>query len=243
MDSAFEAFQNEDYKEALYFYETAHQTLPKDTLALLNILHVYLKLNNYDSAAYTANRLLKNTTYRHPSVFTLIATNHLRNGNREMARQAIKNGLIENPAYLPLWLMKADLELELKEYNEAISTYNYLIEQFNYPIYNNYIAQIYQELEEWDAAILYYKKTLELYTDNLIAVQNLIYLYAMKGEILIDQSENLPLEQIKEFKTMRANAQSFFTKALEFIKISNQLVEEKEDIKEFRLRLERRIVE
>jgi hypothetical protein len=48
MKSGYEAYQKNDYVDALYFFETANKTMPYDTLPLLNILHIYLDQKNYD---------------------------------------------------------------------------------------------------------------------------------------------------------------------------------------------------
>jgi tetratricopeptide (TPR) repeat protein len=242
MKSGYEAYQKNDYVDALYFFETANKTMPYDTLPLLNILHIYLDQKNYDKILSTTDRLLA-INYHSPSIYTLTSSIKTNKGNTQEALKIITKGLSKNPGNKTLLLMKSNLELDENKEADAIATINELIVATNETHYYANIGMLYENLGQPDSAIAAYETCINYNADNLEALNGLAFLYFVKGEAIKDKAYALPVENIETFKSLLAQAKEVFSKASIYIKRALQLNNNDIELRELAFKIERRLID
>ncbi|HLU86020.1 MAG TPA: hypothetical protein VKZ45_11130, partial [Vicingaceae bacterium] len=81
---------------------------------------------------------------------------------------------------------------------------------------------VQEKLENKDAAILDYKKSLELDPTQHDAAYNLGAHYYNKGVDKINEANDLPLSQAKKFEAMKAEAKKDFEAAIPYVEMANK---------------------
>jgi tetratricopeptide (TPR) repeat protein len=81
---------------------------------------------------------------------------------------------------------------------------------------------VQEKLENKDAAILDYKKSLELDPAQHDAAYNLGAHYYNKGVDKINEANDLPLSQAKKFEAMKAEAKKDFEAAIPYVEMANK---------------------
>mgnify|MGYP005847944115 CR=1 FL=1 len=241
MNNGFKAYQNNNVVDALYFYETAHKTLPKDTAALLNIMHIHLDQKNFSSAANIAEKLI-GINYYPASVYSLLASIKLNENKVNEALLWVNKGLQKHNGNKMLLLMKSNLELDNNQEKDAIATIKKIISVTNEKHYYCNIGQLYENIEEVDSAIAAYKSCLAFIPDNLDALHGLAFLYFAEGEKLYDEARNLPLEENEKYKLNIQNAKTFFQQANIYASKAVDIAPENSEIKSLSLQIERRLI-
>lgn len=242
MKNGYEAYQRNDYVDALYFFETANKTMPFDTLPLLNILHIYLDQKNYDKILSTTDRLLA-INYHSPSIYTLTSSIKTNKGNTQEALKIIAKGLSKNPGNKTLLLMKSNLELDENRETEAIATIKELIAATNETHYYANIGMLYENLNQPDSAIAAYETCINYNADNLEALNGLAFLYFVKGDAMKDQAYALPVENIEDFKRLLAQSKEVFSKASLYIKRALKINANDIELRELAFKIERRLID
>jgi len=242
MNSGYVSYEQGDMDNAIYFFETAHKTLPADTAALLNLMHVYLDLKNYDKTKEYARKLLDNH-YHKPAIYTLISSIDIQKGDWEGALNAVNEGLLKNARDKALLHFKANLLLDAEREIEAIAVMNELIAATNETHYYSEIGILYENLQMPDSAMAAYEKCLKHHPGNKEALHGLGFLNFTSGEKKKEEAYALPYEQTEQFKALIKAAKENYSAAKSYL--DNALIVAPDDtsVKELSLRVERRLME
>jgi tetratricopeptide (TPR) repeat protein len=241
MNSGYLAYQKGDLNNALYFFETANKTLPKDTASLLNMMHIYLDQKKYDSALTTAEKLLVANHHQAP-IYSLISSIKLNEGNITEALKTINDGLQKNKGNKMLLLMKSNLQLDDNKTHDAINTIKEIIVATNETHYYCNIGQLYESIEEADSAISSYRLCIIDNPGNIDALHGLAFLYFEKGENLSDEAQDLPLTDAENFKKMILLAKTQYQMAKKYVDNALLVEPRNEAIKTLSLRIDRKMI-
>jgi tetratricopeptide (TPR) repeat protein len=241
MNSGFLAYQKGDLQNALYFFETAHKTLPKDTASLLNIMHIYLDQKKYDAALITAEKLLAINHHQAP-IYSLISSIKLNNGNIAEALKTVDAGLQKNKDNKMLLLMKSNLQLDNNNTIDAINTIKEIISVTSETHYYCNIGQLYESIEEADSAISAYRLCVIDNPGNIDALHGLAFLYFEKGETLSNNAQDLPLSEAENFKQMILLAKIQYQMAKKYVDNALLVEPNNEAIKNLSLRIDRKMI-
>lgn len=242
MNNGYKAYQEGNVVDALYFYETAHKTLPKDTAVLLNIMHIHLDQKNYKSAIVSAEKLIA-INYCPPSVYSLLASIKLNENKIKEALIWVNKGIQKHSGNKMLLLMKSNLELDDNREKDAIATIKEIISVTNEKHYYCNIGQLYENIEETDSAIVAYKNCLTFIPENIDALHGLAFLYFAEGEKMYDEAQNLPLEENEKYKLHLQNAKTYFKEASTYASKAAKIAPANTEIKNLLLQIERSLIE
>jgi len=195
---AYFLHKNKDYNLALNYYNKSLNLNSNNLDAYLNIASIYKLKNNIDSAVNTLNKA--QTLYP----------------NNEKIAQTLKEYTEEASFSL---IQKAAKQYEEKDYENSILTYK-SIKNPTEDVFLG-IGACYQALEQYNDAILYYKKALDLDQSNPTSHYFLGLAYLYNGDF---QNAEISLKKALELDSVNPDISDAF-KSLKFAK-SEKIMQE-----------------
>ena len=217
------AYENGEYTDAIKCYLAAYNSMlvigQQDNEALLIAAQIALyNAKEYEKTVEICNQLLA-AQHESPKVYQYLAVAYNQMGNDEEMLKYINEGRAKFPeddnlvneqinAYLKL-KREAEIIDQIKEMankNSENSVYCLIIGT----IYSNQESELYNV----DSALVYYNRAIEVNPTDENAYINVGSMYIDKSAALINKANELPLDKIKEYDELSAEARVLDEKAL-----------------------------
>lgn len=225
-----EAFQNKDYKKAQENFGQSimlsQLTGKVDTVMMFNTALASEYAEDYEAAKQIYNALIQleyNVDGNGPSLYQSLSRIHKKEGDAAKSLEVLQAGRKAYPNDQNLIFEEIDYFLQADKAADALASLNTAIELDANNAFLYYVRGTVQEkLENKDAAILDYKKSLELDPTQHDAAYNLGAHYYNKGVDKINEANDLPLSQAKKFEAMKAEAKKDFEAAIPYVEMANK---------------------
>lgn len=228
-NKGIENFQAKDYKKAQENFGKSmmlNQLAGKmDTVMMFNTALASEYAEDYEAAKQLYNALIQlkyNVDGNGPSLYQSLSRIHKKEGDKEKSLEVLQAGRKAYPNNQGLIFEEIDYFLQADKAEDALTSLNTAIELEPTNAFLYYVRGTVQEkLENKDAAILDYKKSLELDPKQHDAAYNLGAYYFNKGVDKINEANDLPLSQSKKFEAMKAEAKKDFESAIPYVEMAN----------------------
>jgi tetratricopeptide (TPR) repeat protein len=215
-----QAYEAQNYEEAVAQFDNALKVIPTDTTANLYAGVAAQQLGDRDrSAQYFYN--LIDAGYTDKDIFyTLIAYERDQKQNFEKAREVIKKGKQAFPEDVEFRKQEVALLLKEDKTQEAVAELEQAIkaEPKNPDLYFN-LGYLNEELGDQNAAIAAYKRAMEVDPEHKNSAFNLAVIHYNRAADLVKEANNLGLgkEDAKKGAEMRKRSVEYFKEAVPYV--------------------------
>lgn len=233
-NQAVEAFNNEDYKQALKSFEQILevQNLPivkadspnaVDTVIIFNTGLAAYNAKDYKTAVKYYSEAAK-YGYNGGRTYSLVSDAYLQMQDTTGALKAAQEGFEKYPEDNGVLTSMIDLYLKMGKSQEAMKYLNMAIEQ-DPKNATYYFAQgtLYEKFGEPDNAIKSYERALEIDPTSFNAYYNLGALYYNKGVKQIEVANAVPANENEKYEAELKKADPWFAKALPYMEKCQEL--------------------
>lgn len=228
-NKGIENFQAKEYKKAQENFGKSMMlnqlTGKMDTVMLFNTALASEYAEDNEAAKELYNTLIQlkyNIDGNGPSLYQSLSRIYKKEGNKEKSLEVLQAGRKAYPNNQGLIFEEIDYFLQADKAEDALVSLNTAIELEATNAFLYYVRGTVQEkLNNKDAAILDYKKSLELDPKQHDAAYNLGAYYFNKAVDKINEANDLPLNQSKKFEAMKAEAKKDFESAIPYVEMAN----------------------
>ncbi|NOY49262.1 MAG: tetratricopeptide repeat protein [Chlorobi bacterium] len=220
-------FQQKEYMAAIGDFENAFniaQSAGKfDTIAAFNIGMAGVMSKNPEIAAEYLQKCI-DVDFADPRVYMFYNRSAKQLGDTAKAIEILNMGRERFPNELSLLLEQAQLYLEKGETELLQKSLLAAIEKD--PTNSNLfflLGKTYDDTKDFENAELYYKKASEVNPDFFEAYYNLGAIYVNKAAELQSEASELPLDKMKEYDALNAEADTNLEKALPYLEKSFEI--------------------
>lgn len=235
----FNAGGDEGARGALDAFLLAQKLKPEDPLAYAYAADIGYNLQDMEAVISSIKKLItldipaddttsgiKSMT-RYYAIYAFYLTSE--EDDKETALQIAKQGVEKNKpesdpdTYLKLQRLMVSLYIELEQWDEAIENLTTVAEKSPSPESYFNLGRLYENKEEEDKAIEYYKKSIAV-EDNYNALYNLAAIYFNKGAEIKKEVDQMDIDEYnKRGKEIEAQANEQFEKALPYFERVKEL--------------------
>lgn len=225
LNTGAQAYQNQEFEEALKSFEIAAEIMPEDTTAFLYAGISAQQAEIWDKAAHNYYKLM-DLGYEQKDIYnSVIYIERAINKDNEKALEVVRRGRE---------IFKDDKDLMKEEINLLIITDQaeearikledaIKAEPDNANLYYN-LAFLYDQIEETEKAIESYKKAVELEPDYFDANFNLAVVYYNRAADRIKRSNEMDLKTYqKEGKKLEDEAKEDFKRSLPYFEKAHEI--------------------
>lgn len=246
---ASKCFENGNYVEACNnlkkTYEIKLSIGQQDNEALMYAAQYAVIAKEYNTAKELCEILINNS-YEAPQVYQFMAIAEGELGNNDAMVEYLQKGRDKFPEDEGLINEQINAFLKLKRESEIIDQIlEMATKQTENPIYYFILGTIYSnaesELYNLDSALEYYNKAIEINPNSVDPYINIGSMYIDKSAELYNAANELPLDKVKEYDDMIAQAKTFDEKALPYVEKAYELLPDDEAVKRVLKTLYRRL--
>lgn len=203
---ALASFQAEDYVTAVTDFETnfkIYESMGRfDTITAFNIGMAGVYGENPKVAAQYLELCLENG-YKDPRVYKYYSKSVKQLGDTVRAIEVVEEGRLIFPEDLSLMLELAQIYLETGQNSKLRDALLAAIEaDKENPNLYLILGQTYDNDGDYENAIMYYQKSIDLGGVNANVYYNIGAIYSNKGKAFLDDANNLPLDKVKEYEEL-----------------------------------------
>ncbi len=220
-------FQEKEYKAAIDDFENAFNIAQSagrfDTIAAFNIGMAGVMSKNPEIAAEYLQKCI-DVDFADPRVYMFYNRSAKQLGDTAKAIEILNMGREKFPNELSLLLEQAQLYLEKGETELLQKSLLAAIEKD--PTNSNLfflLGKTYDDTKDFENAELYYKKASEVNPDFFEAYYNIGAIYVNKAAELQSEASELPLDKMKEYDALNAEADINLENALPYLEKSFEL--------------------
>lgn len=246
---ANENIENSNYVEAINnlrkTYEIKKSIGQNDNEALIFAAQYATIAKEYQSTIELCDILINNS-YEAPQLYQYLAIAHRELGNDDLMLQYLQTGREKFSEDESLINEQINAYLKLQREAEIIDQIvEMATKQTDNPIYYFILGTIYSNAESslynLETALEYYNKAIEINPNSVDPYINIGSMYIDKSAELYKTANDLPIDKVKEYEDMIAEAKSYDEKALPFVEKAYELLPDDENVKRVLLTLYRRL--
>lgn len=233
-NQAVQAFQNENYEEALRSFEQileiqdidvvkADNPTTVDTVIIFNTGLAAYNAEQYDKAIKYYGEAAK-YGYNGARTYSLVASSYQAINDTLGALQALKEGFEKYPEDNTVLESMIQIYMDMDKTDEAMKYLQMAIEKDpSKPRYLFALGALYEKTGNEQKAIDTYLKTIEVGPEFFNAYYNLGALYYNKGVNQIEIANDVPANEPKKFEAETVKADQWFEKAVPYMERCNEL--------------------
>lgn len=216
-------FTAKDYTNALSSFEMASTLSPADTNVIFNCALSAEKSGNKEKALSYCDRLISMSP-QNTWPYNTKSKIQLANGDTTGSLETVRTARRFFPNDQELIISELNIYLMTSRQKEANDIINIAIDKSptNYQLYQ-VKADILSKSGDRAGAISMYNKVIELKPDYADAYYNLGAVYLTMGNEFITKANDLPPSKIKDYDTLKKQADTKFSEALPFLEKAHQL--------------------
>lgn len=220
-------YNEKEYETALKSFDLASQAASTlgttDTLAIYNAALAAEKAGKSEMAIASYQKCI-DANYGGAKVYYFLANMQLEGGDAESFNKTIEAGRAKYPSDQSLITAQINIYLKGEDSEKALSALNDAIT--NDPANASLFfarGTIQEKLGNIDAAMSDYNKAVEIKADYFDGWYNMGALYFNKGVDLINQANELPTSEQKQYDEMKGQATDAFKTALPYLENAEKL--------------------